>query len=399
MKNSTTKISAGEIGFFGMDVHKKTITIAEYGEHGPPRSVKTIANEANAVKKYFEKRLNRYSKIYTVYEAGGCGFHLHNQLVNMSIECIVCAPSKLETASGNRVKCDRIDAERLGQKLRNEVICGGKELAAVHIPQMSSVAMRELCRHRERFLKLCKSIQNSITGRLQSHGINYDLTKNLWTKTFRAWLLKVNFGDRLICEIHMAEINELDRLEALVKTIDEKIKTKVQEWNKWQVVKALMCFRGISWLNATKMVAEVENFSRFEKAGDIMAYIGLTPSEYSSAERTTKGHITKQGNKRVRVALVEASKSVDRPVKSKKKFREDFEKKLQGFDNNDLPPEVLEHAYKAMKRLNDRHFALTKRGKARNVATIACARELLGFIWWVALMMETVESNQPSKTA
>ena len=387
MKN-TSLHSVAQARFFGLDVHQKTIVIAEAPTFGDPTYVKTLENTTKAVQEFFGDLCQDKVAVHTVYEAGGCGFGLARQLTEMGIRNLIAAPSKITRCSGE-IKNDKRDAIKLARLLRNHVLMGHKELHEVYVPEPNDEAVREMMRQRNAFKRQVKVTQNQIMSMLRRYRFLYTLTKTAWTKTYRSWLERVDFGHVILNNTFREYLDQLADLEARVAKSDEAINQLCQDWSKAQIVKNLCALRGIQQLTAASLVAEIGVFSRFESASLLMGYIGLTPSEFSSGESVTRGRISKTGNTRVRTLLVEASCCASRKPKSQATFMAS------------CPPgaskEVCLHAYKAQCRLSTKYWRLVNRGKSPNVAKIAVARELLGFIWAIAIMIETQLDQQPTQ--
>jgi transposase len=138
------------------------------------------------------------------------------------------------------------------------------------------------------------------------------------------------------------------------------------------VVDALMAMRGIDMISATAFLAEIGDLSRFRTPRELMAYLGLVPSEHSTGDTVKRGPITKAGNRRARRILVECSWAYRHPPRVGRK-KED---KVAA-----APRAAREIAWKAQHRLYARYRALTRRGKLKTVVVTAIARELSGFIW------------------
>ena len=388
MTHFTPDFTQSEAGFFGMDVHQKTIVVAEAHAFGKPHVLDTLKNEPQAVKELFEKARERYEVVFAVYEAGGCGFGLVRQLRAMGISCLVCAPSKLEKAPGHRVKNDKRDACKLARHLQEHVLMDENKLHCVHVPEIEDEALRERTRQRDAFKRQVKTTKNQIMGMLRRHNKHYRQTKTNWNQTYRRWLQRVDFQNNLLQETFLDYLDLLDQLEQRVAQLDQDISEWVSQWKKAEVVKAMTALKGIKHIAAPALVAEIGCFSRFESAPKFMSYLGLTPSEYSSGERVTRGRITKTGNSRVRSLLVEAATSVRYIPKPLSAFAATCPK--------DLPKEVVDHAYQCQRRLHKKYKRLLFTGKNSNVARVAAARELAGFVWAIGVMMETyLESKYP----
>ena len=382
MSHSTLSTDLSKARFFGLDVHQKTITIAMATSFGDPQFVETIDNNPAAVARFFEAALKSPGKIYTVYEAGGCGYVLARQLEGMGIDNIVAAPTKIAKAKGEVVKNDKKDSIKLSRLLRNHVFMGQKELHAVYVPEVHDEAIREKTRQREAFKRHAKITQNRITGMLRRYGFRYNLTKTSWTKTYRRWLETVNFEHHTIQDVFREYLDQLADIEARVRQCDRVIDELSADWNKAQVVTAFRAFRGIQVLASANIVAEIGDFTRFDSPSKLMGFLGVTPTEYSSGQQVTRGKISKAGNKRLRTLLVEVVSTASRRPKPKAAFLATCPP--------GLPTEITDHAYKAQCRLYKKYWRLVGKGKNPNVAKIAITRELIGFIWAVGCMAQAL---------
>ncbi len=177
---------------------------------------------------------------------------------------------------------------------------------------------------------------------------------------------------RLVLEEMMLAMRQAQ--ERLTR-LEQAIAAMVPEWSLAPVVTALMAMRGIDLVSATTLLAEIGDLSRFRTPTELMAYLGLVPSENSTGDSIKRGAITKAGNRRARRMLVECSWSYQHPprVGQAKQPKVDA-----------APPEVREIAWKAQCRLYRRYRTLIRKGKLKTIAIVAIARELAGFIWAVA---------------
>jgi transposase len=140
----------------------------------------------------------------------------------------------------------------------------------------------------------------------------------------------------------------------------------------WTVIESLMALRGVSLLTATTIVAEIGDLKRFTSAPQLMAYLGVVPSEHSSGGTKSRGGITKTGNGHVRRVLVEAAWTYRHAARKTATLQRRAEK---------APEAVQEIAWQAQKRLCGRYRSLEARGKLKVQVCTAIARELAGFIW------------------
>ena len=141
------------------------------------------------------------------------------------------------------------------------------------------------------------------------------------------------------------------------------------------MVEALQALRGVQFPVAVTMVAEIGDLTRFDPPRELMKFLGLIPSEYTSAERRRQGSITKAGNTHARRALGEGAWAYRYPAKVSRHLHLRLEK---------LPKVIQDISWKAQVRLWQRYRRLVSRGKHANVVTVAIARELVGFMWAIA---------------
>ena len=373
---------------YGLDVHSATIVISKAPRLGPPEYVKTIPNNTKAIKAFFKPELEKGAIIHTVYEAGGCGYALDHLLKKLGIHNVVCAPSKIVRARGSKIKNDKVDANLLARLLRSEVLFGHKELHHVFVPEVMDEAIREYCRRRDTLQSEVKKVKNQILSLLRRHGAQYDKTKSNWTITHRSWLATVDLGFWLIRQTLDEYIEDLSRLEKRVAEADKTLIKLRGMWRKAVIAQAISCLRGFSDLTSIALVAEIGSFARFEKAPDLMAYIGLTPSEFSSGNNVTRGRITKTGNKKVRTICIEAANHARKSVRPRTKIAKQAPKGVH--------QDIINRAYECEKRMFHKYWLMVNKGKNTNKAKTAVARELLGFIWNIGLMAETLlDAGEP----
>jgi transposase len=170
-----------------------------------------------------------------------------------------------------------------------------------------------------------------------------------------------------------------ERLERL----EQAIRVAVPDWSLAELVTALMAMRGMDLISASTFLAEVGDLSRFRTPRELMAYLGLVPSEDSTGDTIKRGAITKAGNRRARRMLVECSWSYQYPPRVGRAKQEKVDA---------APPVMRDIAWKAQCRLSRRYRTLIRSGKLKTVAVTAVAREFAGFIWAVGRAITTVRA-------
>jgi transposase len=174
--------------------------------------------------------------------------------------------------------------------------------------------------------------------------------------------------------IHAVEDSE-KRIARLVDQIEQLL----GQWSMAPVVSAFQAMRGVAFINAITIVAEIGDFSRFKNPRQLMAYIGLVPSEHSSGDSVRRGGITKSGNHQARRALIEGAWTYRMQARISRKLHDRIA---------DLPTGIRDIAWKAQLRLCTRYRRLIAAGKKSVVVTTAIAREMIGFIWAITRQVQ-----------
>jgi transposase len=362
--------------FVAFDTSKlrNAVAIADGGRGSEVRFLGEIENTEAAIAKLVKQLAAKYRRVTFCYEAGPTGYGLYRQITSLGHECSVVAPSLIPRKPGDRVKTNRRDAVSLAKLLR------AGELTAVWVPDRRHEAMRDLTRARETAMLDLRAKRQQISSFLLRQGLSYSEGKRTWTKMHMNWLARQKFElveQRIVFEEMMEAMRQaqgrLERLEAAIHAA-------VPDWSLCEVVTALMAMRGLDMISAATFLAEVGDLSRFQSPRELMAYLGLVPSEDSTGDKIKRGPITKAGNRRVRRMLVECTWSYQHPPRVSKQKQAKVDA---------VPQAVREIAWKAQCRLNRRYRALVRRGKLKTVAITAVAREFAGFIWAVASAART----------
>jgi transposase len=367
-----------KLRYVGLDVHAETIAVAVAEAGGEVRSLGIIPNRLESVRKMIGK-LGTAGTLKCCYEAGPTGYVLYWQLTQLGVACEVIAPTLVPVKSGDRVKTDRRDAQKLARCYR------AGELTAVWVPDAAHEALRDLVRAREAAKKDQLRDRHRLGKFLLRHGRRPTDAGQAWTKKYVDWIRVHARFDEPALEATLAHyLHEVDhaaeRIGKLDQAIDEAVKQAAPEVRA--VIEALQALRGVAQTTAATVVCELGSLSRFESPRQLMAYSGLVPREHSSGGKVQRGAITKTGNAHLRRVLVESAWSYQhRPSAQGRLLRR--QKAL------DLDDEVKRISWKAQQRLHKRFTALAARGKARGQIVTALARELLGFLWHIARHTET----------
>ena len=364
-----------KLRFLGLDVHAETITVAVAEPDGEVRSLGTIANREDSIRKFI-KRLGSPEQLRACYEAGPTGFVLYWQLTQLGVDCVVVAPTLVPKKPGDRVKTDRRDALKLARSHRSG------DLTAVWVPDEDSEALRDLVRQREAAKQDQLRARHRLTKFLLRTGQRPPLGLKAWTERYMRWLEQVRFTQPAQ-EVTLRDcLNEVEHMSARVKRLEEAILevVKLAPQSMQEVIRGLQALRGVAHISAVTIAAELGNISsRFQSARKLMGYSGVFPSEDSSGNRIRRGGITKTGNAHLRRIVVESAWCYRHWPRVGARLR----KRQQG-----IPAEITEIAWKAQNRLHKRYMRLSMAGKDPRKVMTAVARELLGFIWAIAIKAE-----------
>jgi transposase len=351
--------------YVGMDVHKDSIDLALGEERGEVRHYGRIGGDSAALLRSVRKLESLGHRLLFVYEAGPCGFVIHRTLLARGHECWVVAPSNTPRRVSDRIKTDRRDCLKL---------CGlarAGEIAPIYVPDAADEAMRDLVRAREDAVAVQRQVRHRLSALLLRNDIRY-AGKTAWTPAHERWIARLNVpsaAQRIAFEEYVKGVGEASER---IKRLNAALEEQLTHW-RWQpLVAALQACRGIQLIHAVRIVAEIGDLSRFTHPRQLMAYLGMIPTQDSSGPRRRQGAITKAGNSSARRAMIEAAWAYQHhaavsPIIARRQAH--------------LPKAAIDIAWKAQLRLCARFRKLRARGLNKNKIVVAVARELSGFVW------------------
>jgi transposase len=363
------RIMADRITYVGLDVHKEgiVVAVAVSGLRGEVREYGRIANTPTALDRLLRKLGGDGVSLRFCYEAGPCGYGIQRQVSATGHECVVVAPSLIPRRAGDRIKTDRRDAASLARLHR------AGELTAVWVPDARHEAMCDMARARLDAVHSLRRARQQLSGFLLRQGCHYG--RPAWTKLYRRWLAGLKFEQavhHIVLEDYIAAV---EAAEARRDRLTTQIEAMLPDWTLAPVVAALQTMRGMALVTAATLITELGDLSRFADPRQLMAYLGLVPSEHSSGASVRRGGITKAGNGAARRLLIEAAWSYRFPARISRELllRQEHQ-----------PKPIRDIAWKGQVRLCARYRKLSRTGKPANVVTTAIARELTGFVWAIA---------------
>jgi transposase len=358
--------------YVGLDVHKETIAVAvaEPGR-GEPIYRGEIANTPKKVEKLIAKLSEACDGglLLFCYEAGPCGYGLYRQLIASGHDCEVVAPSKIPKAAGERIKTDRRDALKLARLLRSG------DLTAVWVPDREQERMRDLSRARDDLIAQERKARQQLNAFLLRHGHHWPTGKSRWTPAHESWLAGLKMDDPWEQVVLQTYIDAERAAGERVVQLTDQLMRALPEWSLAPVVDSRVALRGIDKLAAIVLLAELGDISRFDSPRQLMAFLGLVPSEHSSGGRRRQGAITRTGNGHARRMLIESAWSYRFPARQTKHLKAKAA---------NASSEAKRIAWKAQVRLCGRYRTLTRAGKNTKLVCVAIARELAGFLWDIA---------------
>lgn len=354
--------------FVGMDVHKESIdiTVAEVG--GEVRRWGEVGGDRAALEKALRKLESAGRPLHFVYEAGPCGFWIERLIRARGHECWVVSPSLIPKKSGERIKTDRRDSEKIVRMAR------AGELEPIYVPGEADEALRDLVRARDDAIIAQRRARQQLKALLLRNDMRY-VGKSSWTPAHRQWIARLKLAQPAQQIAFEEYVDAVDVASNRVERLTRAIERSAEAWRFAPVVAALQALRGVQFVHAVTILCELGDLARFDCPRQLMAYLGLVPTENSSGERRRQGAITKSGNRFARRALIEAAWAYQHPAR----ITPIIARRQTG-----LPKAARDIAWKAQLRLGARFRKLCARRLNKNKVVVAIARELSGFVWAIA---------------
>ena len=298
MKRARKELQAGDRVFVGIDLHK-----LKWHVTARTTEFELFSGSIPGTWEALQRILDRYKghRINTVYEAGYFGFWLHDNLVEYGAECVVTPPSLIPQEYGNKVKTDRRDSRKLAHFLAKGL------LKRVWVPTEKQRYHRQVIRRRRQLIGDRIRSQSRIKAELQLHGLNLSAPHGKWTKIFLGNLGRIRFNNRWMQESFKRLLEQYYFLDKQINKQTDLLKELSETAFYKERVEILVTIPGIGMIAAMELLLELQDVNRFQRADQLAAYVGLTPSQYSSADKIRMGRITCVGKNSLRAMLVQAS--------------------------------------------------------------------------------------------
>lgn len=307
------------------------------------------------------------------YEATYVGFSLFRDLKKRGFDVSVIAPSSIPRASGDTVKTDRVDSEKLARYFKKDL------LTVVNVPDEEEEQVRNLCRSRIFLARQVNDLKRHLVSMCRKLGLNYKAASGLknpayFTQMHLRWLESevVRMNSEMTSFTVKMMLSQITQMQGQVEALDDKIASIAEQPKYQRRVNALKCYRGLDVLGSMVMVTEIGDIKRFSHPSKLTSYVGMDLREYSSGGRERRFKISKMGNHRLRWLTVESCQRANKipSVSMRLKLR-----------RKNIEPEFIEIADRCMKRLYKKSQHMLMAGKPVNKIKIACGRELLCFVW------------------
>jgi transposase len=284
--------------YVGVDLHRLSWHVTVRSEDGE-MFCGGIPGRWEALKKLFDRYQNY--RISVVYEAGYFGFWLHDRIVAYGAECVVTPPSLVPQEYGNHVKTDRRDSRKLAYFLAKGL------LKRVWVPSEEERYHRQVIRRRRQLVGDRVRVQNRIKAELRFYGIELPEVIGKWTLAYVENLRRLRFNNRWMQESFQRLIEEYDFISQQVVRQTTVVRELAATELYQERVEILRSVPGIGLIAAMEYVLELQDVERFRRSEQLAAYVGLTPSQYSSADKVRMGRITCIGKNTLRGTLVEVA--------------------------------------------------------------------------------------------
>jgi transposase len=284
----------------GVDYHPSFQTIAFLIEETGEYDERELNHSDGQAEKFYRELKQRGYRVRVGMEATGYSRWFERLLAELGFELWIGDPAEIKAKRVKKQKFDREDARLLLRLLLEN------NFPQIWVPDPENRDLRQLLWHRHRLVQMRTRIMNQLQALAMNEGKRWK--KKLWSTQGRTELEKLPLASW--ASRRRGELLEL--LDRLDPSIEELSKAVEREARKRPDVLRLMTHPGVGALTALAFVLIIGTTERFQRGKQIGTYVGMIPSEDSSAGKQRLGHISKQGNSLLRFLLVEAAQAAAR---------------------------------------------------------------------------------------
>jgi transposase len=355
-------IDVDDVRYHGSALDKRTGEVLDFRCRP---TLKGLVQQLKKVQEYYGG-----SQLQLCYEASYVGFSLQRDLKARGFDCEVVAPSSIPRRAGKAVKTDRIDAMELAEFYANDL------LTIVAAPDAQTEQARDLLRSRQQLMQQQGKMRRHIQSLLRRNGFHYKAEtqrKTHWQTHHYGWLEKTIAGCSGSLKVNLSLLlRQLKSLDEILGAYGEEVEALAMTPRYREPVKALTCYKGIKNLFALTMITEIGDVKRFAHPRQLVSWVGMDIREYASGGQSNRFGITRQGNRYLRTAFIEANQRGYRSARISKDIKA---------RRATSAAEYIAIADRCLRRLNKKGNRLLLAGKHPNKVKVACAREMVGFVW------------------
>jgi len=295
---------SGQNIYAGFDVHLKSWAVTIMTDE---ITYKTFSQppEPEVLYQYLKRNFPG-GEYYSAYEAGFCGYWIHNSLVSLGINSMVVNPADIPTTNKEKVqKEDKRDSRKLAKSLRSG------DLVPIYVPSAKTIEDRCLVRTRSMLVKDLTRNKNRIKSFLHFHGIkilaSFENSRTHWTKRFINWIEAIEMKEDSSKLTLSLLVSECKKLRSSILTVTRSIRELSQTEAYMQQEKLIRSVPGIGPITAITFLTEIETITRFNNNDQLHSFVGIVPSTKSSGEKDVVGNITSRGHSILRSAIIESA--------------------------------------------------------------------------------------------
>jgi len=285
--------------YIGIDYHKQYFVATMMNEQGEVIRRDKASTDRASIRRYFQNA-DPCEETKAVMEACYGWEYFYDEASDLVDELIMAHPLKTRLIAEARIKTDTIDSETLAHLLRADLI------PQAYAPDSETRGRKNLLRYRSSLTAMkvrIKNIIHSVLTRNHIEDTGFTSLSDKFGKQGLSYLRSVTLKgeDAAIVNNYLDLLEETERK---IKAAEKQIRAVCRED---KICTLLQSIPGIGPILAVTIRYEIDDIGRFMSAGKLSSYAGLVPSTYSSGNRTYQGKITKQGNKWLRWAMIEAA--------------------------------------------------------------------------------------------